>query len=308
MLSVLRFFEKYFEVIVVAMLFVGVLGHYWYRDFMLPWLEGFMIVGLFLMLLVAVLKMNIKDLREGMQDLGRISLLTLGKLILFPLGIYSLALLLPVEFHAGLVLLAAIPAASATSGLAVILNGNIRLGLAVSVTTSLLAPFTIPLILQATIGETVEIDTWAIFRFLLFLIVGPFVLAPVLKKYFKRTSDAIIDNSSGLISFTVLTFIVAAVAPYGSEIVADLKVSLIALGLVFALSVLAHLFGLLLFFKSKKENIVIALLVMAYANSGLAILLASQYFDVMTSLVTVMSEFTWAAGLIPMKWVFAKKV
>lgn len=306
MRSLMSFFDSHFGVLVAFSSVVGLLGKFWYRPEMLPYLEGYMVLGLFIMLMIAVIKMGVSDLKKGLEDLLPLTYLTVAKLILLPLLVFGLALMLPAEYRVALLLLAVIPAATSTSALAVLFGGNIRLGLAVTVSTSLIAPFIIPFLLQLLLGETIDIDVWSMFRFLLFMIVGPFVLGFIIKRSMPKTSNALLEHSSGIISFIIFSFIVAAIGPYAVDILQNLELSLWAFLIVVGFTLLSHAVAWLMFARARRKNLIVSLLVMAYPNVGLAILIASQYFDAITVLTTVMSEFTWTIGLVLMKKIFNK--
>jgi len=303
----LKLFEKHFGVIATLGAFSGIMiggfihGELW--TLLMKWCVVIILVSL---LLMSLLKTDLKSIIKSFDRIGWILSLSIVKLIFLPVLIFFLSLLAPVEYRAGLILLAATPAAMATPGLLSALKGDINLGLVVSVITNLLAPFIIPFVLLYTLGAEVGFDVWSMFTFLALIVAIPFLLAFLLEMFTPKFVDKLQPKITGIIGIHMFFFNIAAVSPFARTILNNPKLALIALGAALILSLIFHLVAYLLTFRSNKKTILTAIIIMAYFNTGLAIVLANQYFDSTTLMLTVMYELIWSIGLIPLQRIFAK--
>lgn len=307
-MKIRKFLEGHFGIIsavgAVLALAVGpfLQGEMW--DLVFKW---YLIVGLVFMLLLSLLKTDLKAVFKCFQRLRWISSLSIVKLFIAPFIIFLFSFAVPAEYRIAMILLAATPAAMATPGLLSLLKGDINMGMVVSVLTNLMAPFTIPLILLYTVGAEVEFNVLSMFTFLLIVVVIPFVIGYLLEEFVPQFVDRIQPSIGSILTIHIFFFNFAAIAPHADVIWADFGLALQVLFFTILLSVLFHVLGLLVSLGSKPKMIVTSLVVMAYFNTGLAIVVANQYFDPTTVLMTVVYEFPWTLGLIPLQMIFAKK-
>jgi len=307
-MKVKNFIENNFGVIsaigAVLALFLGPFldGEFW--DLFFKW---YLILGLVFMLILSILKTNLLSIFKAFKHVRWIATLSITKLVIAPIVILIFAYAVPPEYRAAMVLLAATPAAMATPGLLSILKGDINMGMIVSVITNLIAPFTIPFILFYTVGADVDFDVFSMFTFLLIIVAIPFVVGFLMEKFTPKVVDKIKPNIGAIMTIHIFFFNFSAIAPNADAIWSDPTLALQVLFFTILLSVTFHVLGLLISLKSKPKMIVTSLVVMAYFNTGLAIVVANQYFDPTTVLMTVVYEFPWTIGLIPLQMIFAKK-
>lgn len=298
------FFEKHFGLVISMGIMIGlVFGQY--ID-MTPIADKIIIVGLFILLLISMIKIN---LLEFMRDFRRgkfISVLALNKLLILPLIVFFIGQFLPHQYLPGIMLLAAIPAAVATPGLLILLKGDAKVGLVIAILTNLLVPFTLPLLFHYTLGTEVDFDVMSMFGFLFAMVFTPFFIALLLEYFAPNLGKKIANQAATIISIDLFIFMMAAIAPYSKEIITNPSNALFSFAIVLGLSLFFHLFAWVPYI-GRRDDMVASIVVMAYANTGLAMVLALQYFDGTTVLLTVLYEIVWSVGLIPMQMVFAKK-
>jgi len=270
-------------------------------------LNPVIISGLFILILISMMKINLFEFAKDFRRAKFISLLAVNKLLILPLVAFLLGQFLPPEYLPGLILMSAVPAAMATPALLILLKGDPKVGLAVSILTNLLVPFSMPLVFKYTIGTEIDFDLFSMFSFLFAMVFGPFVLALILEYFTPKLCKKVIKHASGIISIDIFIFTMVAVAPYSKAIVANPTAALISFAVVVGTSLFFHLFAALPYIKAKREDMVASIIVMAYANTGLGIVIAIQYFDTTTVLLTVLYEVVWSMGMIPMQMFFAKK-
>lgn len=299
-MKILDFVEKHFGLVISGGLVLGlVFGKFIpaNNELAFEMMDWAIIFGLFILLFVSMLKINLlnffKDLKCGKSAFFLIA----HKLVIVPVVVFFISLALPVEYRPGLLLLAAVPAAVAMPGLMVLFKGDVKAGFIVSVVTNLLVPFTLPIIFYYTLGSEVDFDVSSMFFFLLAMVFIPLLLALPLQIYAKDFCKKIAKHASAIISIDIFFFLIAVIAPFSNDILHNWIVSLISLALVVVLALFFHLAGYLPFITSTKENKIAGIIAIAYANTGLGIVLASQYFDGTTVLITVLYEFAWAIGL-----------
>lgn len=299
---ILKFIEKHFGLVITSGIIVGLI----FGDYMIfsSWLIAILLM---VQIFVSALRANLLSFSESYKKPGWIVFLIVAKLFLLPLIVYPFLRFLPEEIQTGALILACVPAGVAGPGLLVILRGNIKVGLIVTVITNLLAPLTMPLLLLLLVGTKVEIDILSMFGFLALVVVVPIILAVLTEKYLGGFVKKINKNSGGYIGILVFIFMAAAVGPYRADILNNVEATLRALLVVFGLSIFFHILGRLFAVKAKRDMVVTSVVYMAYTNAGLGIVLAAQYFDFTTFMITLLYEIPWAVGLIPLQMIFAKK-
>ena len=139
--NITHLLEKYFWlVLIIAM----VLGLAWpvFNTFLMSLIE----LLLMLMLFLVFLKIDLVDIVERIKDYRLMLYLSVMYLLVFPTLFYFLLLPIDVNLAIGILLLTAMPAGTASPALTDIIKGNTTLSMSIAITTSFLAPFTVPLL------------------------------------------------------------------------------------------------------------------------------------------------------------------
>lgn len=294
--------ERNVGIIATAGIFVGLFGGSY-----LSFMENFVVLGLCLVLVIAFLKIEFKDVTHSLTNSLWPVIFSVLKLIVAPLLVFFLTSFFLREYQIGFILLAATPAAMATSSLLLIFGGDAKIGLIVSVLTNLFAPFILPFILFFTLGKEIEIDVFSMLSFLLLIIFVPLLASLLIKRVSTKLTNLIKARSTAITALIFFLFNIGIVAPFSHYIFSDLKNSLLAFLAVVFLSFFFHLMAFVINFRSGKKTLLVSIIVLAYFNTGLSVVLAKQYFGPETVLLTVMYEFVWNIGLIPLQMFFAKK-
>lgn len=261
-------------------------------------LRHYVVFGLVVLLFLALLKADFSLIVRHIKNPLQTAWLTFAKLILLPIIVYFITLLLPAEFRIALVLLAATPAAMATPGLLVALKGEVELGFLVSILTSFLAPFTLPLVLYYTVQTTVDFDVKSMTLFLVLIVAIPLVVTYIFKRFLPKSVEVIKENSLLLLTLNLFLFNISVTAPYRDILLENLSLVGIDMILVIALSIFFHLVALLFTISKKYPLKMTTVIIFAYFNTGLSIVIAQQYFDVNTLMITILYELVWNVGMI----------
>ena len=207
-------------------------------------------------------------------------------------------------------LLAAMPVGMATPLLAEISGGRQSLALVLAVVTSLLAPFTIPLVVKFILGAAIEVSFWDMFVLLAVVVYVPFILAQIFKHFWQNA----INNISGIFTPVATIFlgliIMGAVAKQAEVIIEGLNNGgefLFYLGALFIFFILLHLIGYyFVFWRETRDRITITVC-LTYMNFILAIELVNEFFTEPNVVVPVVfAVIPWAVLLIPFKYIVCK--
>ena len=223
-------------------------------------------------------------------------------LIGLPILVYYLTSLLLPQFAIAFLLLAAMPVGMATPLLAEVVGGKQNLALVLVVFTSLLAPFTIPLILQLVVGIFIEISFWSMFWLLFKIIFIPFLLAQAIIYFWQRIINKVSSflKPLSIISLALLTTgIVARRADVlrqgllGDELLTHILY-------LFIFFIALHFLSYLIFFWKKKKDWITLVICLTYMNSALAIYLADKFFeDPLVLTIIIFAVLPWTLLFIP---------
>lgn len=279
MKDIRRIFSENQISIVLIGLVAGLLAPGVFRVFH-PW-NTFLLQAIFFL---SALRVDFRELRSYGTD-WKMHLLTDGFMLVgLPLAVYwPLSLVAPDWALAFLIALAG-PTGMTIALIADFFGGKTTLALVIVLTTSLLAPFTIPAVMQLTIGQSVPIDAWGMLRSLAEAIILPFAVAWLFQRAAPKVvkqGDTLWRNLSvALFGILIASIVSKTVGTAGAGGVAlQFPPSLIAI-LVATFVYLAFLIWLsfkMVFWRSVGERITIALC-MVYMNFTLALYIADRFF------------------------------
>lgn len=208
------------------------------------------------------------------------------------------------DFAFALFLLAAMPVGMTAPLLAEVIGGKQSLALVLTVTTSLLAPFTIPLLTKLLYGASVSVDTLGMFKQLALVIFLPFTLAMLVRRLVPKTVNAAKPATKPISIFLLGLLITGAVAKQSVSILEQARNWPILIGAILALFVffaVLHALGYYSFWWKKHDVKATSSVSLTYMNFTLAIFLASQFFPRPAVLLPlVLSILPWT--LMPAVW------
>lgn len=290
--------ESYIVVVLLA-LGLGLSFPQWFGP-----LSGFGTFFLQIIFLLSSLRLDLKALRSSFSDIPMLSLSALFMLILFPIAVYGVASLIAPQLLVPLILLAAMPSGMTSPLLAEIMGGNKELALALTLTTSFLAPFTVPFIINILLGATLTIDTWAMFLNLALVIFVPFIIGQIVRKPLCVVIAKTQQWFKPLSIILLCLLIAGAISRQASFIVSAIENASV-LALLATLSVfiaLLFIIGYLSFYwRSCNDRLTIAAS-LTFMNFTLAIHLAATFFpDPAILLSTVLVIIPWTLLFYPFK-------
>ncbi len=205
-------------------------------------------------------------------------------------------------------LIAAMPSAMASALLAEVAGGRPSLALVLTVTTALLAPFTIPLVIRLTAATEVTIDFVNVFWSLVKIILLPFVLANIVK-YLSQGAVKKFEPYFNSLSLILLGLLMTGIVAGKAEVILSglggkIIIYLVALFLLF---MAFQIFGYwAVFWRDHQDRLTVAIC-LTYMNIVTAIYLAYEFFNQPNIVVpTILAVFPWTLTVIPFKYVMKK--
>lgn len=233
---------------------------------------------LILVFFFSSLRLSLTEVVGYAKDWRMTLLASLYMLVIMPFALFFASRFLPTEWSVALLVLGAMPTGTTIALMAEFFGGKTSLALVITTMTSLLAPFTIPLVAKVAIGTTVEIDVVRMFFSLFLTIVAPFILGVLVQKAIPKTiknHDAVWRNLSVAAFGFLITGIVADSSGAGISIsLFDGGVMLYALALLGALTWGGYYIAT---WRQPSERITIALC-MLYMNNTLALFIGDRFF------------------------------
>ena len=182
---------------------------------------------------------------------------------------------------AGVVLEYSVPIGASTVMWIAMFNGELALGLAALLTSTLIAPFTIPLTLQLLVGTTVEVDTLGMMADMLFMIALPAVAATALNELSHGWAKERLAPATTPLSRILLPIIVSTNATGISEYLHNLTPRLVGIMLfMLTFAVLSFVLGMGVarLLSKDDERFVAISFSCGIRNVSAGAVLASQYF------------------------------
>lgn len=225
------------------------------------------------------------DFKRIFKQPGLILLGVSLQYLLMPFIAWGLAkiLSLPVAVAAGLILLGSCPGGTASNVICYLARANVALSISLTAASTLLAFILTPLITLLYVDQSVVVQVGNMMKSLLFIVILPVLLGVMINTYFNKQTEKF---KPFLPTFSVL-FIIFIIG----VIVAKNNSKLPELGLLLFCAVVLHNFlGLLIgyviprFMGYDKMTCKTLAIEVGMQNSGLAVVLANQYFSAVAAL------------------------
>lgn len=287
-MRILEFIEKNFWLFFLAGVLLGLFfpagGNF---------LNPFMVPLLMVVLFLTCVKIDMIEVIEHVKNPLFIVYVLAVYLIVVPLITYYLFYFINQELAVSFLLLTAIPPGVASPFLTDLLKGNVSLSLVIAVIGSLIAPFTMTVLLFFTVNKVVQIDLIGILQTLLPIVFVPFIVSQILRK----TSIKFVQNNkkyfTSISTILLSVFLYIAISKQASEILKDPLSLWPYIFWLYVLFILMHVTGYFFaFWRNKKDKIALTV-TKIYLNNALAIVIAHNYFSPKIALIILLSELPW---------------
>ena len=258
---------------------------------------------------LGALKVGRADIDRVWHSKGTIFVFDLLMLIGLPIIVYLVAMVVVPEYALPLLILAAMPTGMAAPLMADIVGGRESLAMAMTVTTSLLAPFTVPAMIRLLAGVSVEVGFWSMFLSIAEIIFIPFILA----WFVKSIAPGVVAKtkwSLGKISTVFLGLLVAGIIAKQSSSIVSSFVSFGLFKSLWIVTILVAFFYILGYFiyvgKVGRDRLT---LTVSFANMNftLAIYLAQKYFPKPEIIIPItLAVVPWFVFIVLFKYITKK--
>lgn len=266
-----------------------------YSDFFMSLLEP----ALMTMLFLVFLKIDpIKILRET----RRFKLMLFIALVLFfavPVVIYYLVKIFDETLALGLLLLTAMPAAISSAALTDLVKGNVALSTSIIILTSLIAPFSVPLIFGLLANQNVNINYLQMFWTLFSLIFIPMLFSQIAKKSFIRIINKTKPAFSAINVLILFIIVYAAIGSQREFIINNPQDTLQKIVVLYIVFIFMHIIGYLFASGKNKPDKIAITVSRAYMNISMAIVLAANFFQPPILILIILSTIPWNTLLFP---------
>lgn len=292
----IHFIEKYFWIFLIAGIVLG-LNFPMYNELLMQLFEPLLMT----MLLLVFLKSDLVHILREIKNYKLMLYLVCAYMIIIPVLFFFIIDIFSHKLAIGILLLTAMPSAVALPALADIVKGNTALSTSITILTSIIAPFTIPILFGFLNFDNLAINPWEIFKDLTIIIFIPMVLSQVIRKKFTPT----IHKKKHLftsINILLLSLMVYIVMGSIRDVVIidsiDIIMQIVFLYIIFSL---LHVIGYFMAYKQNNQNKITISIGAAYMNNSLAIVLAAKYFDPYILVLMVLSDLPWTTMLAPFR-------
>ena len=296
-MNIIKIIEKYFWVFLILGIVTGLIFPV-NNDLLAVLIKPFLMIMLF----TVFLKADIIQVFQRMRNYRQVLFLLIMYMAVIPMLFFLVINPFNQQLAIAVLLLVSMPAGVSAPVLTDILDGNTELAASIAITTSIVAPFSVPLLFWILKIDSISIDPTGIVIDLSIIIFIPMVVSQIVKKYFQK----VIDKKSYLfssINVFLLAFLVFSVMGAHREILFNSSVISIFEKLLYAylVFVLLHIIGYYLGYSENKKGRIATAVGAAYMNNGMAIVIAAIYFNSYILVFAVLSEVPWNTLLSPFK-------
>lgn len=275
----------------------------------LSWISAYgawCIAGIFFL---STLKIDMGKIFGQFSDKAMLATETLLMLIIFPCIIYGIALYAVPELALPLLILAAMPAGMTSPFLVELAGGRQSLAIVVTILTSLLAPLSVPLVIQVLAGAHVEVPYQAMMISLATIIILPMACA----QFVRIRATRLVEKTHRWYRVLSIVLLGALIAGVVAKQVPALEEGFrggslwLTAGAIIACFVGFHILGYYAPFWRDRRDRITSAVCLSYMNFTLAVYLADRFFpDPSVMVPIVLSVIPWALLFVPFKILVAR--
>lgn len=268
-----------------------------YNDFLMSLLKPFLMV----MLLLVFLKTDVVLILKKIQKYRLMAFIVFLNMIVVPVLFFLIINFFNHNLAIGILLLTSMPAAVASPALTDIVKGNTALSTSIVITTSIIAPLTVPVLFWLVQFDNIFVNPWWLFKDLVVILILPVIGSQVIKKYLSLFVAKKVHIFTS-INIIILSLMVYAVMGSQRNVIVSEPIKILwQIGFLYLVFILLHVFGFFMGFTEDKKGKIAITIGSAYMNNGMAIVLAALYFEPSILILMVLSELPWNTLLIPFR-------
>lgn len=218
---------------------------------------------------------------------------TIAQFGIMPISAFLLAKLLNLEkeYALGLIITGSVPGAMASNVISYLAGADVVLSISITTMSTFLSPILTPAFIYLLANTFIKVDFWAMFKSILLMVVLPLVMGLVLKNYFKKQIEKIV-NIFPAISTLFIAFICGLIVALNRDKLSAISLSIF--GAIFLLNLFGLVGGYLAgiaygFSESKRRTLAIEV---GMQNAGLGAVLGLKHFSASAALPSALFA-TW---------------
>ncbi len=257
---------------------------------------------LMILLFLSFLSIEVKTIWQTLKDsMPVIACLTFLKLAVLPVAVYFVFRAVAPAYADAALLLSGISTGVVAPFIATLVRGNSALVMVLVVVTSLLIPFSLPALIKALLGRSVEIPLAAMVRMLALVIFLPFVASEAVRilapSFLRRIMKARYPLSLTLFAVVNLGVFSRYAAFFHREPLTILTATFIA----FLLAAVYCAAGILCMYREPLENRIAGAVTLGNMNNVLIIVFAARFFGPLEPTVAALYIIPFFALIVPLR-------
>lgn len=230
---------------------------------------------------LSCLRLDLRSAKDYAKDWKFLTMATALMLVVFPLAVWGIGRLWPNDLMFAIFLLAAMPIGMTAALLVELAGGKPAITMMLTVTTSLLAPFTIPLLTKLLYGANISVSAFDLFTDLALVIFIPFAASLLIRFAAPKIAAAAAPKTKPvsivLLALLIASIIAKQVGPT-MELTENVGYLFTIIAALYAFFFATNLLGYWSFWWETHEVKQTASVSLACMNFTLAIYLAGQFF------------------------------
>lgn len=252
---------------------------------------------------LSYLSIDLADVWKALKGhSGQILAFTVMKLAILPVIIYFMFYWIAPQYALSALLLTGVSAGVVSPMISNMVRGNSSLVLVVVVITSILAPFTLPVLIKIVVAKEAAISFTAMLKMLVTVIFIPILIVEFIRYLLPRLVAPILK-----VQFPVSVLMFALInlgvfhryAPFFKK---EPSVILMATVVVFVLAAIYCIVGILFFRRGSLENQLAGAVMLGNLNNVLVIVFSSEFFGPVEPLVAAMYMIPFFVIVIPLRY------
>jgi bile acid:Na+ symporter, BASS family len=260
-----------------------------------PYPMAFMMLLLFLSFLSIPIESILQTARScGLRLCGWLVL----KLVVLPIGLFYLTRAFYPEYALSALLLGGISTGVVSPFFSTLLNANTALVIMMVTVSSILVPFTLPVLVRTLADQTLVIPLQAMVRLLAQVVLAPLVAAEVLRFLSLRAAERISKSHYGLSLVLCIVIILGVVSRYADFFHRKPSVILEAVLISVVLAVFSFLVGCLASLRQPLQDRLSIIISFGIINNILVVVFSSEFFGPIEPLVAMVYTVPFFCSII----------
>lgn len=268
-------------------------------------LSPYLLVLLGGLLFLNLLKLDARDLITTFTKPKMLLLLTILKLIILPLVMYSISYVIAPAMALPIVLLTGISTGLGSPFVVNFVGGRLPIIVGLIISTSIAVPFVLPTLVYVLFRTTFSIPILDMMLLLTSALFIPLALGLTIKRYSPKLASVAekYSLSASIVLMALINF--AMFANYSTYFITNqilvLEITLISFLLYGAYGLLGYLFVILASKKSATDERIAGFIAMTYINNILVVVFAQQFFGSEVAALSAFYNIPYYIGILILK-------